>query len=197
MMTSKVWCRSGFGGMVQARFPQTGQGVRRSRVRAGHEVSVPSRDRRRHRPGVSGGVPHNCRSDGVGGVADGLDHSSGQGAAQVSSFHEAPQGVAGTPKHRGRLGPAVPRRVGAHAVVYGAFRPSWVVSSPAGNGVFTSVAVNLIPPVATFQYSIVQEKLFARNALQDIVLEPVLWCSRGRKFVYPGQRGRGILPFGC
>ena len=75
MMTSKAWCRSRFRrygpGPVSTSRPGRPALVGKGRP---HEVSVPSGDRRRQRPGVSGGVPHNSRSDGVGGVADGLGH---------------------------------------------------------------------------------------------------------------------------
>ena len=119
MMPSKAWCRSEFGGMGQALFPQTGCGVRRSWVREGHEVSVPSGDRRRQRPGVSGGVPHDSRSNDAGGVADGVDNRHGKGFAQVPPLQAAPESVAGDAESLGGLGLSVPQDVGAHVVADG------------------------------------------------------------------------------
>ena len=93
MIPSKAGCRSEFGGVGQALFPQTDrpgrgapssavrpepgpvprvherlpvQDVRRSRAKADHEVSAPSGGCRRRRPGVSGCVPHDSHSDGPG-----------------------------------------------------------------------------------------------------------------------------------
>ena len=110
--------------------------------------------------------PHDSRSDGGGFVVEGLDYRPGQGTAQVSSFHQAPEGMAGNAEGLEFPGLAVPQGVGAHAVAYGACRPPWVVSSPVGICVLPSVVVNLIPLMATLQYYIVHGKLFARSALQ-------------------------------
>ena len=48
------------------------------------------------------------------------------------------------------------------------------------------VVVNLIPPVAVLQYSIVQEKLLAQKDSQDITFGRILWYGGGRKLAYPG-----------
>ena len=120
------------------------------------------------------------RVNGLWVVAHGPGHGAGQGAAQVSPFQEAPEGVAGDAEALGRLGPAMPQGVGPHVVADGVVEGGrFRRRVPGRHRRCRYPCLHHIPPKAIVQH-IVQEKFVERNALQGITFQRVLWYGASR-----------------